>query len=147
MFQLRPSKILIILISLSLAAPLFSAHTASAIEISFSAEEGGGSVDLASDYNMDTDVSVSEEAEATFDGQVKIDDSRSLSGQGEIQAAQRYSGSSGYRGSAVLSASGSGSLTGLASLATGFLSAIISSDIIEHVVHVLFDGDVFGSHN
>ncbi len=123
MLQLRPLQALIIFISLSLASLLFSVHTASAIEISFAAEEGSGSVDLTSDYDVDTDTSVSEEAEATFDGQAKIDDSRSLSGLGEIKAAQRYSGSSGYSGSAVFSASGSGSLTGLASLNPQFMGS------------------------
>jgi hypothetical protein len=86
-FKLRLAQALVILVSLSLVALLFPVHTASAIEISLSAGDSGGSVDLASEYDVSTDTSVSEEAEATFDGQAKIDDSRSLSGQGEIKAA------------------------------------------------------------
>lgn len=83
--KLSPAKALITLISMSLTALMFSIHTASAIEISFSAEDGGGSVDLASDYDVDKDVSVSEDAEATFDGEAKIDDSGQLSDIGMVQ--------------------------------------------------------------
>lgn len=92
------------------------------IEVSFSAQDGGGSVGLNSIYNLDDSASASEGATASF-GQVGITDTRSVSGTGNVQADQSYSGSSGYAGSAGFSSLGSGSLTGSASLTPGTLSA------------------------
>jgi hypothetical protein len=86
------------------------------IEVGFSVENGGGSTDLSSSYDVDTGVSVSEESTASF-GQPAIENTRSVSGTGDINAAQTYSGSRGYAGSATLSSQGvSGSLQGTACL-------------------------------
>jgi hypothetical protein len=66
---------------------------------------------------------VNEESEASFD-QVKIENTRSVSGTGDINAAQMYSGSGGYKGSAILSAQGaSGTLHGNAFLTPEYLRA------------------------
>ncbi len=93
------------------------------IEVGFSAENDGESVDLSSSFDVDTGVSVNEESEASFD-QVKIENTRSVSGTGHINAAQTYSGSGGYKGSAILSAQGAaGTLHGNAFLTPEYLSA------------------------
>ena len=64
-----------------------------------------------------------EESTASFD-QVKIENTRSVSGTGDINAVQTYSGSGGYVGSATLSSQGvSGSLKGNACLTPQSLTA------------------------
>jgi hypothetical protein len=78
---------------------------AMAIEVSFSAEDGGESVGISDEYNVSTGVSVSEESEANF-GNVEMTSSRRIAGSGDANAVQRYSGSSGYFGQAELDASG-----------------------------------------
>ena len=86
------------------------------IEIGFSAENGGESTDLSSSYDVDTGVSVNERSTASPD-QATIENTRSVSGTGDINAVQTYSGSGGYAGSATLSSQGvSGSLQGTACL-------------------------------
>ena len=93
------------------------------IEVGFSAENGGESTDISSSYDVDTGVSVSEESTASFD-QPSITNTRSVSGSGNINAVQTYSGSGGYEGSAMLSAQGaSGTLQSNALIAPGYLSA------------------------
>ena len=93
------------------------------IEVSFSATDGGGSVGLNSIYNLDDSVSASEGASASF-GQVGITDTRSVSGTGNVQADQSYSGSGGYAGQAVFQATdATGSLTGSATIKPDSLSA------------------------
>jgi len=84
------------------------------IEVGFSAENGGESTDLSSSYDVDTEVSVSEESTATFD-QPSIQNTRLISGTGDVKAAQTYSGSCGYSGSAIFKTE-SGSLTASACL-------------------------------
>lgn len=86
-----------------------------AISVGFSAGNGGESVSLSSNYDVGTDVSVSEESTASFD-QLAIENTRSVSGTGDINVVQTYSGSGGYRGSANFMAVGTGSLSGSASL-------------------------------
>jgi hypothetical protein len=98
-----------------LFACIFLLPEAYSIDVSLSAENGGDSVSVDSSYEVDTEVSVSEESEASFD-EVGIENSRSLSGTGKAKAAQTYSGSGGYSGSSSFTSSGSGSLTGSANL-------------------------------
>jgi hypothetical protein len=82
------------------------------IEVGFSAGKGGESIGLLSSYDVDTGVSVSEESTASFD-HLEIENTRSVSGKGNINAVQSYSGSGGYTGRATLSAQGaSGILQG-----------------------------------
>jgi hypothetical protein len=89
---------------LGLLAFLIFVPGAYSIEVGFSAENGGESTDLSSSYDVDTGVSVSEESEASFD-QPAIENTRSISGTGDINAAQTYSGSKGYSGEGRLQAS------------------------------------------
>ncbi len=78
---------------------------------------------LNSVYNLDDSVSASESSSASF-GRVGITDTRSVSGTGDINALQSYSGSSGYSGQADLDASGvSGTFRGTASLTPSAMSA------------------------
>jgi len=99
-----------------LLACIFLLPEAYSIDVSLSAENGGDSVSIDSSYEVDTGVSVSEESEASFD-EVGIENTRLVSGTGNINAVQTYSGSGGYVGSATLSSQGvSGSLKGTASL-------------------------------
>jgi hypothetical protein len=108
---------------LGLLACLIFVSGADSIEVGFSAESGGESTDLSSSYDVDTGVSVSEESTATFD-QPAITNTRFVSGSGNINAAQTYSGSGGYTGSATLSSQGvSGSLHGTAFLTPSTLCA------------------------
>lgn len=96
---------------------------AMAIEVSFSAEDGGESVGISDEYNVSTGVSVSEESEANF-GNVELTNSRWVAGSGDANAVQSYSGSSGYFGQAELDASGiSGTLKSTASLTPSAMSA------------------------
>ena len=88
---------------MALLACVFLVPGAYCIEIGFSAENGGESTDLSSSYDVDTGVSVSEESTASFD-QPAIENTRSVSGTGDINAVQTYPGSGGYAGSATLSA-------------------------------------------
>ncbi|NLV52913.1 MAG: hypothetical protein GXY64_06580, partial [Bacteroidales bacterium] len=76
-----------------------------AIDVSLSVDDGGESASLESSYDVDTDVAVSEESIAGAD-QPGIENARSVSGTGNINAVQSYSGSSGYRGRAILNAEG-----------------------------------------
>ena len=108
---------------MSLLACVFLVPGAYSIEVGFSAENGGESTDLSSSYDVDTGVSVSEESTASFD-QPAIENTRSVSGTGDINAVQTYSGSGGYAGSATLSSQGvSGSLKGNAILTPQSLTA------------------------
>ena len=92
------------------------------IEVGFSAGNGGESAGLSSNYDVGTDVSVSEESSASTD-QAKIENRRTVSGTGDINAVQTYSGSEGYAGVAGLTASGSGSLTSSAFLNPKYMTA------------------------
>ena len=65
------------------------------IDVGFSAGSGGESTDLSSSYDVDTGVSVSEESTTSPD-QATIENTRSVSGTGDINAVQTYSGSEGY---------------------------------------------------
>jgi len=107
---------------LALFACLLLLPGAYSVGISFSAQDGSGSVSLSSIYNLDDSVSVNEESTASF-GPVGISNTRFVSGTGHIQADQSYSGSGGYTGSAKFSTLGSGSLTGSAILTPSSLSA------------------------
>jgi hypothetical protein len=78
---------------------------------------------------------VSEESTASFN-QPAIENTRSLSGTGEIRAFQSYSGSSGYFGQAYLDSSGvSGTLRGTASLTPSAMrssqSGLFSGDLTD----------------
>ena len=68
------------------------------IDIHFSASDGGGnSVSIWDSYQVDDSVEVSEKASASFND-LGMTDSRSMTGHGDVDAVQRYSGSSGYSG-------------------------------------------------
>jgi uncharacterized RmlC-like cupin family protein len=102
-----------------------------AIEVSFSAEDGGESVGISDEYDVSADVSVSEESEAKF-GNVEMTNSREVAGSGDAKAVQSYSGS-GYTGHASFLASGAfSSLTGFAQLTPYYLNAaqniVVSGD-------------------
>lgn len=82
-------------------------QTASAIEIGFSAEDGGDSVSLTDEYYISDGLSLTETAEASFEdtdpshdppNKVQITDDRQISGAGDIEMYQGYSGSGGYFG-------------------------------------------------
>ncbi|MDD5768557.1 MAG: hypothetical protein PHW55_08240 [Methanothrix sp.] len=108
---------------LGLVACLILVPGAYSIEVGFSAGNGGESVSLKTSYAVGTDVSVREESTASFD-QPAIENTRSVSGAGDINAVQTYSGSGGYAGRATLySQDVSGSLQGSALLAPEYLSA------------------------
>ncbi len=109
---------------LGLLACLIFVPGAYSIEVGFSAEDGGDSTSLSSSYDVDTDVSVSEESTANF-GQPAIENTRSVSGTGKIEADQSYSGSSGYSGSAIFKTE-SGSLTGSACLTPVYTNALMN---------------------
>ncbi len=112
-----PSWLVVLFASVLLIPGAFS------IEVGFSAGNGGESADLSSSYDVDTGVSVSEESTANPD-QATIENTRSVSGTGDINAVQTYSGSRGYVGSTTLSSQGvSGSLKGNAILTPQTLAA------------------------
>jgi len=62
-----------------------------AIEVSFSAESGGDSIGITDEYDVDTGVSVSEDATAEF-GDLNIEDHRQIYGSGDAKATQSYTG-------------------------------------------------------
>jgi hypothetical protein len=96
---------------------------AMAIDVFFSAEDGGESVSISDEYDVSTSVSVSEESEAKF-GNVEMTNSRWVAGSGDANAVQSFSGSSGYFGQADLDASRvSGTLRSTASLTPSAMSA------------------------
>ncbi len=66
-----------------------------AIDISFSASSGGGTVGIAGSYDVDDSVGVSGKASASFDGGVSMTDSQSLSGSGDADIKQVMYGSGG----------------------------------------------------
>jgi len=96
------------------------------IGVGFSAGNGGESVGLWSSYDVGTDVAVREVSKASFD-KLAIENARSISGSGEIEADQTYSGSGGYTGEATFGTSGSGSLTSSASLTPASMNAYQSA--------------------
>jgi len=76
-----------------------------AIEVSFSAEDGGESVGISDDYEVGTDVSVSEESEAKF-GSVEVTNTREVAGDGNVGMRQIYNGDK-YTGWSLVGISGS----------------------------------------
>jgi len=68
---------------------------AHAIDISFSASNNGGSVSIWDVYDVDDSVAVSETSSASFSDGVSMANSRHISGPGEVEVIQRYSGSDG----------------------------------------------------
>jgi len=76
-----------------------------AIEVSFSAEDGGESVGISDEYDVSTGVSVSEESEAEF-GNVEMTNSREVAGDGNVKMRQVYSGDK-YTGWGLVKISGS----------------------------------------
>ena len=62
-----------------------------AIDVSFSAEDGGESVGISDEYDVSTDVSVSEESEAQFRN-VEMTNTREVAGDGNVRMRQIYSG-------------------------------------------------------
>lgn len=76
-----------------------------AIEVGFSASDGGETVEVYDNYEVDNSVSINERATADF-GQVHIGDGRTVSGSGSARMDQTYRGSGGYIGYNSLSTSG-----------------------------------------
>jgi hypothetical protein len=66
---------------------------ACAIDISFSANNGGGTVGMADSYAVDDSVGVSSKLSASFDSGVSMTDSKSLSGSGNANINQVMRGS------------------------------------------------------
>ena len=62
---------------------------ASSIEIGFSAENGGESVGISDEYDVSTEVSVSEESEIKF-GNAEMTNSREVTGDGNVRMRQIY---------------------------------------------------------
>lgn len=62
-----------------------------AIEVSFSAEDGGEAVGISDDYEVSKGVSVSEESEAKF-GNVEMTNSREVAGGGDLYMEQDFFG-------------------------------------------------------
>jgi hypothetical protein len=71
---------------------------ASAVDMHFSASSGGESVSIWDHYDVDNSVEVSGQSSAGFSGGLSIDDSRRISGPGDVYVVQGYSGSDGYFG-------------------------------------------------
>ena len=70
-----------------------------AIDMHFSASGGGGSyVSIWDHYDVDDSCEVNGKSSAGFDNGVSMSDTRSVSGPGDIDVFQRYSGSDGYIG-------------------------------------------------
>ena len=93
------------------------------IEVGLSAENGGQSLSVSSDYEVDRGVEVKENAVANVND-LSISDSRTLSGGEFIKADQKYSIGYEYIGSAGFTASGgSGSLDSTANLRPESLTA------------------------
>jgi hypothetical protein len=69
----------------------------------FSASDGDGrSVSIWDYYEVDDSVGVSGKSSAGFSGDLSMDDSRSISGPGDIYVVQGYSGSGGYAGASYI---------------------------------------------
>ena len=70
-----------------------------AIDMHFSASSGDGSyVSIWDHYDVDDSCEVNGKSSASFDDGVSMSDTRSVSGPGDIDVFQRYSGSDGYIG-------------------------------------------------
>lgn len=115
------------------------------IGVGFSAGNGGESVGLWSSYDVGTDVAVREVSKASFE-KLAIENARSISGNGDINALQSYSGSSGYAGSATLySQDVSGSFQGSALLTPEYLSArqdlSLSGGLVDTSMSLAYEGD------
>jgi hypothetical protein len=107
----------------ALLACVFLVPGAYCIEVVLSAEYGEDYASIESGYDVGTGVSVSEESSASFD-QPAIENVRSVSGTGDVNAFQSYSGSSGYFGQSDLYAYGvSGTFEGSTSLTPSSMSA------------------------
>lgn len=90
----------------------------------------GESVGIYDDYEVSTDVSVSEESEAKF-GNVEMTNSKELAGSGDVTMAQTYSGSSGYVGNNfVIAQDSSSTISTSAILTPATLNAKLSGNII-----------------
>jgi len=101
-----------------------------AIEVSFSAEDGGGSVGISDDYEVSTGVSVSEESEANF-GNVEMTNCREVAGSGDVSMTQTYSGSGGYVGNSYVSTQDASSTISTSAILTpAALNAKLSGSII-----------------
>ena len=86
------------LVLIALIAFILMAHSANAIDICFSASDGGGnSVSIWDSYQVDDSVEVSGKASASFND-LGMKDSRIITGYGGVTAVQRYTGSGGYIG-------------------------------------------------
>jgi hypothetical protein len=73
-----------------------------AIDMHFSASDGGGSVSIWDHYDVDDSVEVSGTTLASFGEDLAMDDSRKISGPGDVYAVQGYAGSGGYSGASYI---------------------------------------------
>lgn len=64
-----------------------------AIEVSFSAEDGGESVSISDEYDVSKGISVFEESEAKF-GNMEMTNSREVAGWGDLYMEQKFNGRS-----------------------------------------------------
>ncbi len=76
------------------------------IDIGFSAQDGGASVGISDDYQLDDSVSVNEGAEAKF-GNLEMNDNRAVGGTGDMSLTQNMVGSGGYVGQSIVNAASS----------------------------------------
>jgi hypothetical protein len=72
---------------------LLVCHGACAIDISFSASNGGGTVGIVDSYDVDDSVGVSDRSSASFGDGVSMTDVNSLSGSGDAKVDQVFYGS------------------------------------------------------
>jgi len=68
----------------------------------FAASDGGASVSITDHYEVDDSVEVSGTTLASFSGGLGMDDSRKISGPGDVYAVQGYAGSGGYAGASYI---------------------------------------------
>jgi len=100
-----------------------SAQGGQAIDVSFSAENGGEEVGVSSSYDVDSDISVSESSSASFGNTPRIENSRQISGTGDANATQSCTGNTYTSRSTYDASDASTSFSGSAILLPQSLSA------------------------
>ena len=100
-----------------------SAQGGQAIDVSFSAENGGEEVGVSSSYDVDSDISVSESSTASFGNTPRIENSRQISGTGDANATQSCTGNTYTSRSTYDASDASTSFSGSAILLPQSLSA------------------------
>jgi len=100
-----------------------SCQSGQAIDVSFSAENGGEKVGVSSTYDVDTDISVLESNTASFGDTPSLQNSRQISGTGDANATQVCTGNAYASRSTYDATDASTSFSSSASLLPQSLSA------------------------